>query len=239
MIEGISIKMMEPAFLLWRCLHSGPLTKDTVNLPPPDPEWEGHKARNVPLLTKLMATYGACAVVAYDEDSIVGQLRFYPKFLCSLAVTGPGLCLQQQFPAGPADDLVSRHFPPLKELEEKALFVHCLMTGSPKQRENPYQRKGLGKAMVRHLVQWAKELGWQTIEADAYEDIDLIYSVTGQAGKGFWEKLGFHVDKIGVEPAFTQEDDFVKALRQQATARGLAPTDIAKKYRMCLDLRLA
>lgn len=238
MIEGMSIKLMEPNLILWRCLHGGPMTKDTVDQPQPHPAcpWEEFKARNVPLLTKLTATYGACAVVAFDGDRIVGQLRFYPKFICSLAAAGPGLCLQQRFPAGPASDLVARRFPPLEELEDKTLLVHCLMTGSPQQSENPYQRRGLGKAMVRHLVEWAGRKGWRAIEADAYENLDLVYTVTGQAGKTFWEKNGFHVAHIGVESAFIQEDDFVKTLRKQAAACGLAPAETMNKYRMRLEL---
>jgi len=236
MIEGITIKMMQPDFLLWRCLHSGPLTKDTVDQPPPGNDWPEFKARNDPLLTKLTAVYGACVVVVFDGDKIVGQLRFYPKFICSMAAPGPGLCLQQRFPAGPADDLVAQRFPPLEELEDKTLFVHCLMIGSPQHGANPYQRRGLGKAMVRYLSDWAKASGWQAIEADAYEDLDIIYALTGQAGKTFWEKLEFRVAHIGVEAAFTQEIDFVKTLRGQAAARGLSPADILNKYRMRLEL---
>ncbi|HOF18156.1 MAG TPA: GNAT family N-acetyltransferase [Phycisphaerae bacterium] len=238
MLEGVVVKMMGPDFLLWRCLHSGPLTKETVDQPQPHPAcpWEEFKRRNVPLLAKLTEVYGACAVVAMDEDRIVGQLRFYPAFLCSMAASGPGLCLQQRFPAGPADDLAARTFPPLSRLEDKTLFVHCLMTGSPQQERNPYQRKGLGAAMVRRLAEWAKANGWQAIEANAFEDLDLIYAVTGSAGKMFWEKLGFRVVETRVEPALMRENDFVKALRRQAAARGLSAKCVANQYRMRLDL---
>jgi len=239
MIEGVAVEMMGPDFLLWRCLHGGPLTKATVDQPPPPSAWEGLKARNVPLLKKLMATYGTCAVVARAGDEIVGQLRFYPKAICAIAASGPGLCLQAPFPAGPAEDLVQKPFPRLEEMGDKTLFVHCLMTGSPKQAQNPYQRKGLGKAMVRRLIEWAGPRGWQAVEATAYEDLEIIYAVTGQAGKAFWEKLGFRVVQVDVEPAFTEGSefrDFVKTLRQQAEARGLAPTDVVNRYRMRLEL---
>ena len=102
MIEKLEIEMMSGDFILWRCLHSGPLTKDTVDRPAPHPHvpWDRLRSRNVPLLARLIDVYGSCAVIARDGDRIVGQLRFYPKALCRMAAEGPGLCLQQLFPPG-------------------------------------------------------------------------------------------------------------------------------------------
>lgn len=238
MIEDVVVEMMGRDFLLWRCLHGGPLNRQTIDQPRPHPAcpWPEFRARNIPLLEKLTATYGACAVVARDGDRIVGMLRFYPKAICSLAEPGPGLCMQQKHPAGPSDDLVRRRFPPLEGMADKTLRIHCLMTGSPQQEQNPYQRKGLGKAMVLHLIEWARRTGWRAVEAAAYEDLDLIYAITGQAGKAFWEKLGFHIAEVGPEPALEQEDEFVKALRQQAASRGLDPAAAASRYLMRFEL---
>ena len=236
----VTVEMMSGDFILWRCLHGGPLTVETVDRPQPHPRvpWQRLRARNLPLLTKLTQVYGACAVIARDGDRIVGQLRFYPKAICRISAPGPGLCMQQAFPNGPADDFAKNDFPPLDQLADKTIFVHCLMTGSPQQVENPYLRKGLGSRMVRALVDWARREGWEAVEANAYADLPSIYAVTGQAGRAFWEKLGFRTVETGVEPAFTEagEPGFVRALLKEAADRGMDAAAARAKYTMRLDL---
>ena len=161
MLGNVVIEMMSSEFILWRCLHGGPLTKETVDQPKPHPQvpWDWIRARNIPFLAKLTDVYGSCAVIARDGNQIVGQLRFYPKAICNMAASGPGLCMQQTFPNGPADDFVENNFPLLDQISDKTLFVHCMMTGSPQQKNNPYQRKGLGSRMVRMLIKWARPEG--------------------------------------------------------------------------------
>jgi hypothetical protein len=131
MLNDVVVEMMSSEFILWRCLHGGPLTKENLDQPEPNPQvsWDQIRTRNRPLLAKLTETYGSCAVIARDGDQIVGLLRFYPKAICELAEAGPGLCMQQAFPAGPADDFVERDFPPLDQIADESLFVHCMMTG--------------------------------------------------------------------------------------------------------------
>ncbi len=111
------------------------------------------------------------------------------------------------------------------------------MTGSPSQKENPYQRKGLGTRMARKLIEWAGENGWTAIEATAYEDLPLIYEITGQAGKTFWEKLGFHIAETGVEPELVKDNEFARSLHQQATTIGLPLERVKNKYTMRLDIK--
>src|SRR5512135_487808 len=87
---------MGEGFLLWRCLHQGPLGPHNIESPAPNPEvdWAFVRARNLPLLEKLTKTYGACAILARDGNLVVGSLRFYPKALCSFGENGAGFCLQ-------------------------------------------------------------------------------------------------------------------------------------------------
>ena len=75
--------------------------------------------------------------------------------------------------------------------KDKTLTVHCMMTGSPFQTENTYQRKGIGTRLAQGLVAWGTAQGWRGIEATAYEGLDILYANTGQAGVPFWERLGF------------------------------------------------
>jgi hypothetical protein len=239
-LSDVVVEMMSNEFILWRCLHGGPLTKETVDQPKPHPRvpWDAIRARNVPLLAELTEVYGSCAVIARDGSQIVGQLRFYPKAICNMAAPGPGLCMQQTFPNGPADDFVANVFPPLEEIADKTLFVHCMMTGSPQQKDNPYQRKGLGSCMVRTLVDWARERGWSAIEASAYADLPSVYAITGQAGRTFWSKLGFRVVESATGSAFVEDgnDGFVSLLLKEADGQGMDATAAKTKYRMRLHL---
>ena len=236
-LEEVVIELMTKDFILWRCLHGGPLTKDSINQWKPGDQmpWLDFRNRNVPLLENITDACGACAAVARKGDQIVGILRFYPKGITTLASAG-GLCLQQEYPAGPMTGFASTDFASLYKSGEKTLVVHCMMTGSPSQKENHYQRKGIGKRLVRKLIEWAQDNGWEAIEAAAYQDLDIIYSITGQAGKSFWEKLGFRVIEVSQEPAFDELDDFVKTMKEQAQVSGLAIDLIKNKYIMRLEL---
>ncbi|MCW4038579.1 MAG: GNAT family N-acetyltransferase [Candidatus Bathyarchaeota archaeon] len=235
MHKTIVIEPMTEGFILWRCLHGGPLSKNTINVLPKNKgdEWEAHRVTNIPLLKKIIKTYGTCAILARDGDQIVGFLRFYPKILYSMKEAGT-LCLQQAFPTGPSKRLVDKNFPSLDDIHDRTLKVHCLMTGSPFQEENPYQRKGIGTRMARELMHWAKEKGWGRIETTANEDLGILYANTGQAGRRFWEKLGFQVVKTGAESRF--QGDFLKKLHKQAVAHNLNPEDVHNQYTMHIDL---
>jgi hypothetical protein len=236
-IEEVVIELMTKDFILWRCLHGGPLTNDSINQWEPGDRmpWVDFRIRNVPLLESITDAYGACAVVARIGDQIVGILRFYPKVIAALTSAG-GLCLQQEYPAGPTADFYSTDFISLRISAEKTLVVHCMMTGSPSQKENPYQRKGIGKQLVRKLIEWSQQNGWEAIEATAYEDLDIIYAITGQAGKSFWEKLGFRIVEVGKEPAF-EELGIVKTMQEQAVVLGLAIDLVKNKYIMRFELK--
>ena len=243
MVEDVVVEPMTEQFILWRCLHGGPLSRDTID------QWSSastlplgrYRERNTPLLVKLTRTYGACAIVARDGDEIVGKLRFYPKAVCEMDSAGC-MCLQQDHPAGPADDFVDSEFPDPAQIEDKTLVVHCMMTGTSLQAENPYQRKGIGTRMVRALIEWAKANSWERIEADSFEDIPIIYEITGSAGHTFWERLGFrlvdrhpHPDLQGGS-ADVEFVEFIKTLEEQAKSMGIPPARARDRLVMRLDV---
>lgn len=237
MVEGLVVEPMTESLVLWRCLHHGPLSRDTIDRYPSSGEvpWERCRKRNLPLLAKLTQTYGACAIVARDEQRIVGHLRFYPKAVCAMKDAG-GLCLQQDPPAGPTEDFVDTAFPPVTQIEDKTLVVHCLMTGSSLHKENPYQRKGIGSRMVRTLIEWAKANGWRHIEADSFEDLPIVYAVTGCAGHTFWEKLGFRVVDRHPHPYLQEPSEFRTTLDEQAKSCGIPLERARDQLVMRLDL---
>lgn len=235
--EDIAIEPMTEKFILWRCLHSGPLSSRTIDRWPSDGQidWERYRKRNIPLLVKLTRTYGACAILARINDRIVGQLRFYPRVIWDKSSAGE-MCFQQDYPNGPADDFADTEFPPIEHIEDRTLAVHCLMTGSPQQDENPFQRKGIGTRMVRSLIQWAKANGWEHIEVDAFEDIPMIYEMTGSAGLTFWQKLGFRIVDRHPHPHLQERNEFVAKLEEQAKFIGISPERAKDRLVMRLDL---
>ena len=107
----IEIKPMTEDFVLWRCLHEGPLSKENIEKLPNEYADNLKKCRaiNITLLIKLIRTYGTCAILAKDGDLVVGTLRFYPKILFSDESIS-GFCLQQGPPYGPSESSVARDY---------------------------------------------------------------------------------------------------------------------------------
>jgi len=130
--------------------------------------------------------------------------------------------------------LGAREFPFITSLTERTLFVHCLMIASPPREPNRYRRKGLATRLARELSRWAEEHGWSSIEANAYEELPMLYAISGAAGRRFWERVGFRMIHQDKELAIS--GDFLETLRQDAVASGLDPQNVANRYRMRLDL---
>jgi hypothetical protein len=212
------------------------LDATTIDHPMPNPQvdWPRIKTRNVPLLKKLITTYGTCAMLARDGNSIVATLRFYPKALCTFTDSGLGFCLQQKFPAGPPDQLLEHELSPVEKLDEKTLFVHCLMIVAPKDEPDRYRRKGLATQLVRELIRWSIKNKWDAIEANAYEEIPILYAISGVAGRRFWEKLEFRVIQQDIEPGISGE--ILEAVCKDAIEVGIPIRDATNRYRMRLEV---
>lgn len=88
--------------------------------------------------------------------------------------------------------------------------------------------------MARELVRCARENGWESIEATANDDSDILYAHTDQAGRSFWEKIGLRVVKM--EDASRFHGDFLDKMLQQAREQGLGPEKVQFRYTTRLDL---
>jgi hypothetical protein len=247
MNKEITIEPMTEDFILWRCLHSGPLSKQTIDQ---NKKWSKFRETNLSILKKLIKTYGTCAIIARQGDQIIGILRFYPKAVASMEKAG-FLCMQQDYPAGPNADLINEQFPSFDQIEDKTLQVHCIMTSRPYVGDTDTDilgehylnkieagaRKGIGLKLARVLVDWARQNGWKRIELTTFADLDIFYGVTGSAGKGFWEKVGFKVQKT--KPM--SHDDWPDKKAQQLIDSQAKAADISSEqawsfYDMTCDL---
>ena len=232
-IRDVVIEPMRADFIVWRCLHGGPLTRENMDAVKTDRRmpWDRLRARNVPLLKVLTEAYGACAILARHGDAVVGIVRFQPKAVGALPDMG-GLCMQQLNPAGPKDDAAAFALPPLDQIVDRTLVIHCLMTAG-----GEYRRKGIGTQMVAALMSWARAHGWAAVEARAFEDFEVLYENTGVAGKRFLEKIGFRQVGLEIDPFFADEADyFVRKMREEAAARGLDTATMKNCYTMRLEL---
>ncbi len=90
--------------------------------------------------------------------------------------------------------------------------------------------------MVRTLIQWAKANGGWGIEADSFEDIPIIHQVTGNAGRTFWERLGFHIAERYPHPQLQNGGEFVRMLEEQARSMGIPLNRARDRLVMRLDL---
>ncbi len=238
MVAPLVVEMKSGETLFWRCLHGGPLTAVSIDAPGPDGQvpFGTFRTRNLSFLRNVVRTYGSCAVVAKQGEAVVGHLRFYPKAVRELAASGAGLCLQQEFPSGPADVLGRMRFPPLDEIADQTLLVHCMMVAPDGPGGVSLRRRGLGHRMAAALVDWAGANGWRAIEATAFASVPIIYAVSGQAGRNFWEGLGFRLWRTEREPLLEEESEFVRTMREQAVALGIDPATIADKSVMRREL---
>ena len=129
---------------------------------------------------KLTKAYGACAILAWQAQSVVGFLPFVP-IECGIDLPH---CLHYV----DAEDMAAvETFSPVpkEQMRQRILKTHCLSV-KPTMR-----RKGLASRLVRYLVEWAKANEWQRIQGWAFEKSDFAWL----PDIIFWEKCGFHRGK--------------------------------------------
>jgi GNAT superfamily N-acetyltransferase len=132
---------------------------------------------------KLTEAYGAAAILAWQGNAVVGFLPFTPQ--------GSRLALPHciHYVPGSDGELTDPDADPVERtpldvfegLDPKVLVVQCVSV-QPELR-----REGLGTEMVRYLVDWAREQGWERIEGSAFIRGDWKWLPDVE----FWENAGF------------------------------------------------
>ena len=253
MSENVVIEPIDESCILWYCLHDGPVAIKDIGkalLASNDPNWKVLRKTNVPLLKKIIKTYGTCGLIAKADNKIVGFIRFYPKALYAMEPAGM-MCLQQFHPPGPSEKFVEEQFPAFEDIKDKTLEVHCVMTSRPYASDQAVEicggrcvnkvdagaHKGIGLKLARALVDWARKQGWKRIEVTTFADLDIFYGTSGGAGKGFWEKAGFKVEKTRPMSRDDWPDEKAKTLIDaQAKAAGITNDQAWSFYDMTCEL---
>jgi len=147
---GMKIHPMKKDFLLFRCLHSGALRPSTI-----DEECSLSKEqsdRNKKFLTRVIDSYGSCAMLAVDGESVVAHARFYPqviydrfKFCCQ----DPNHAITQE--------IAEMKFPRLANQAERDLRITCYFV------LEDYRGQGLSHKLIAAVIEWGKNNGWKSV----------------------------------------------------------------------------
>lgn len=184
--------------------------------------WRGEAARE--FMREMIRRYGTCAMLAWEEETVVGQLRFYPCHITAL--------LEQ---AGV--------YPPMPwetEEPERTLRVHCVMTTRPftSDTEGRAQgaRRGVGQQLAQALIEWARGKGWALVEAQAHPDLDFLYGHESCSGRRFWLKAGFRARSTWRKPLSSYPDKIRGMLEREIAAKGMSEAEAETWYRMARRL---
>ena len=133
---------------------------------------------------KITEAYGASAIFAWQNRTVVGFLPFEPVNCGVPALPNCIHYVTGQFgePDEARSEMIAQSTAtPFADLHSKTLKVHCINV------KQAFRRRGLGSAMARYLVEWARPQGWERIEGSAFLDGDWGWLPNVE----FWEKVGF------------------------------------------------
>jgi GNAT superfamily N-acetyltransferase len=148
----------------------------------------------VTYFNKLIEAYGTGAIFAWQKKTLVGFLPIWPVD-CGLPRLPQCIHYSPSHPeARPNLNMIKQSTPiSFGDLKSKILKVQCVAV------KLALQRKGIGSAMVRYLVDWAKAQGWEKIQGWAFENGGFNWL----PDIAFWEKCGF---KRGISRVFDGSD---------------------------------
>lgn len=235
----IQYKMMDVDNVVSKCLHNGPLLfSDT----------DKHSKEEEPSVQRFLASactaYGSCAVIAYEEDSIVGLAWFYPTIVFSL--TGTHLCIQSQ---EEVKKFAAAILPEKSSLKEKELRIACFqvvndykaMAEGRKEGYPSYLHKGIGQGLLETLINWARIEGWDRIVGSAIPHIPPLMAWSCHLSIERYKKFGFAVAESSGknDGGISQRRGFHgEAMKKMWEPYGhLSDEEISKQYIATLDLK--
>lgn len=233
----ISYRMMDKDCLVTSCLHKGPIPLAQCR----DPELVAAYIETVAaiptgsvarVLRDLSERYGACGIMAIENDMVVGKIRCYPQAVCDRMPT----CVQQEatFRVMMEMDIASL---PTRE-QAPILRIDCL------QVVEEYRRRGIADGMLDRLIDWAKATSWNALVASAIRQIPPLLDWCGQASCESLRRRGFVIlsEKINMElreGVVSQRGGFhgQQVQEQWDAFAELSDDEAAVYYEMALDIR--
>lgn len=134
-------------------------------------------------LTARIRDLGAAAILAYDEDQHVGQLQFRkhrPALRSEAGISSPDYW----------GDFAGR----APALPERTLCIYCYHVGQltdGKARDPRYQGRGLGAALLDHLIHWAQANGFAAIVAKSMPADPAVMQFMGGQPEHVYTAKGF------------------------------------------------
>ena len=188
--KRVVVKLMDDSWILNRCVSDHPFVPNAgivwthsdhcSRLPVPGDELPE-------FMRQMRAAYGNCAAVAWHGEVALGHIVFLPRAVArERRATG------------------WEHFGAASEDEGTLVVINlafCSLSG------HEFRRKGVGKALMGMMLEWAREAGWKRLE---------VYGAGGGLFPGdwldacippmpFWEGCGFRVFARHGEGALSDE----------------------------------
>ena len=185
---------MDKDFILFRCLHNGPLNPSNIE------SLSGEQLdRNKKFLTRLVDAYASCAMLAWEDDYVVAHARFYPqiiydrfKFCCH----DPNYAITRE--------IAEMELPSLTNQAERILRITCFFV------HRDYRGQGLSHKLIDAIIKWAKNNNWKSVRCYAYQDNYWLASEMCTPMLSTYSKYGFK--KIGIV-TLPEVKDFLQQMK--------------------------
>ena len=231
----LNYRMMDETCLLCRCLHDGPIPVQETRSPDTR-SLDAEVNANVPrgtinaFLTAVCQVYGSCALLAIDDDNVIGKIRFYPQQLLDILIDSEP-CLHTPASVRTIYSLDLKSLPQKESLRDKTLYIYCYQlvndykaVAEGRRPEQPsYLGRGIATSMLTKLIDWACAEGWDQIRAQASPHIPPLMMWSCNFSVERYKRLGFQATP---SPTDRQEG----ALHQRRGYHGEAMKKVWEPY---------
>jgi GNAT superfamily N-acetyltransferase len=164
----------------------------------------------------------SCAVLGFDGDLHIAQLQFrrYDR-----ATRSPNSIWDPAYWGDFGD-----HGP---DLPHNTLAVHCFHVGQvddTEARDARYQGRGIGLALLDHLLAWAPEAGFEAIIAKASPSVRPVMVFMGGQAKESYQERGFETVTSWVD------GDLRSAVAENHLLEADSPLDSAARVSCCVRI---
>jgi len=188
-------------FILFRCLHNGPLSSSNIeaksmNIGSLTKEQLG---QNKKFLERLVNAYGSCAILAMEDDYVIAHARFYPQIIYDQFKF---CCHDPNYPI--TQEIVEMELPLLKNQAERILRITCFFV------HKDYRGQGLSHKLIDAILKWAKNNNWKSVRCFAYLDNYWLSSEMCTPMMSTYSKHGFKKIRIVTLP---EVKDFLQQMK--------------------------